>query len=158
MLTPQAIAAHTEELPTSDLLLVRLDQEFYALPSAAVREVARCRAHTPIPGAPPALIGIINQRGTILPVVDPRVLLDHPLSPPSRASRLVAVSHDEVDLLLLVDGVVDLVTVPTTSIQPLPQSSDTIRARMQRAVTRHADQLVVLLDLAGLVAGLREWS
>jgi purine-binding chemotaxis protein CheW len=64
--------------PTADgagalsLLIVQLDRERYALPSAAVREIARYRPCTPVPGAPAALPGIISQRGAILPVVDLR--------------------------------------------------------------------------------------
>ncbi|MFN8476413.1 MAG: chemotaxis protein CheW [Kouleothrix sp.] len=37
----------------------------FALPSNSVREVLRYRAYTPVPGAPPMLPGILNQRGVI---------------------------------------------------------------------------------------------
>jgi purine-binding chemotaxis protein CheW len=150
--------AHAEDRPTLTLLLVRLDQELYGLPSAHVREVARYRTLTPVPGAPPALPGILNQRGTILPVVDPRLILGLAQSPVTRASRLVIATHDEIDMALLVDGVLDIVDLPADSISPVPAALDPVRARMLRGVARYLDQPVILLDLGELVAGLREWS
>jgi purine-binding chemotaxis protein CheW len=158
MLTHTAAAALAEDISTTDLLLVRLDQDVYALPSSSVREVARCRTITPVPGAPAALPGILNQRGTILAVVDPRLILGLAQAPLSRASRLVIIAHDDLEMALIVDGVLDLVTVPTGSIEPLSSVADAGRGRILRGVVRHDDRLVALLDLAELVAGLRDWS
>jgi purine-binding chemotaxis protein CheW len=147
-----------EERSTADVLLVRMDQELYALPSACVREVARYRTLTPVPGAPPSLPGILNQRGLILPVVDPRLILGLVQSPETRASRLVIVSYDDIDMALLVDGVLDLVALPADVIGPVPPALDPARARMIRGVARYEQQPVILLDLGELVAGLRDWS
>jgi purine-binding chemotaxis protein CheW len=150
--------AAAEEIQSVTLLLLRLDQQLYGLLAANVREVARCRPLTPVPGAPAALPGIINQRGTILPVVDPRLILGQPQSPPSRASRLVVVGCDDFTMALLVDAVLDLVALPSEAIEPMPPARDAARARTLRGLARHAGELVILLDPAGLVAGLREWS
>ena len=76
-------------LATIDVLLLRLAGELYGIPSASVREVVRYRAYTPVPGSPPSLPGILSQRGTILPVVELRQLLDLAIVPLSRAARLV---------------------------------------------------------------------
>lgn len=143
---------------TVDVLLVHLDQEIYAVSSPSVHEVARYRTPTPVPGAPPALPGILNQRGTIVPVVDPRLILGLAQSPVTRASRLVIVAHDDIDMALLVDGVLDLVALPTETVGPVPPALDPARARMIRGVASHDGQPVLLLDLGELVAGLREWS
>src|SRR5262249_369908 len=78
---------------TLDVLLIELAGELYALRSASGREVVRYRDYTPVPGAPPVLPGILNQRGTILPVVDLALLLGLASAPPTRATRLVVVSH-----------------------------------------------------------------
>lgn len=147
-----------EERPTVDVLLVRLADEIYALPSAGVREVARHRPITPVPGAPPALPGILNQRGTILPVIDPRLLLGLVQSPVTRSTRLVAMTHEEIDMALLVDGVLDLVALPSDTVEPVPAALDPARARMLRGVARHEDMPVILLDLGELIALVRDWT
>ena len=138
-----------------DLLLVRLAEELYALPSSSVREVIRYRAYTPVPGAPPILPGILSQRGTILPVVVPHFLLGIDTAPLSRATRLVFIAHDDVDMALLVEHVLDLVSLPADAVEPVPAALDPARARLLRGVTRYEDQPVALLDLDELIAALR---
>jgi purine-binding chemotaxis protein CheW len=86
-----------------DVLLVQLAGELFAIPSGNVREVIRYRPYTPVPGAPPTLPGILNQRGSILPMVDPHPLLGIESAPITRSSRLVIVSHADVDMALLVE-------------------------------------------------------
>ena len=138
-----------------DVLLIELTGELYALPSASVREVVRYRDYTPVPGAPAVLPGILNQRGTILPVVDLALLLGLASAPPTRATRLVVVSHNEIDMALLAERVHDLVELPAGTIDPLPTALDPARARYLRGVVHYEDQPVALLDLDELIVGLR---
>ena len=140
---------------TLDVLLVQLTGELYALPSASVREVVRYRAYTPVPGAPPALPGILNQRGMILPVVDLQLMLGLESMPPTRATRLVVVSHSEVDMALLAERVLDLVALPADAIDPPPAALDSSRARFLRGIVHYEQQPVALLDLDELIASLR---
>jgi purine-binding chemotaxis protein CheW len=158
MVMPDLAAQQTEQRPALDVLLVRLDQEIYALPSASVREVSRFRQITPVPGAPPALPGILSQHGAILPVIDPRFPLGLAQSPVTRATRLVALAHDEVEFALLVDGVLDLASLAPDQMEAPPLALDPVRARLVRGVARHEGQPVIMLDLSELIAGLREWS
>lgn len=139
---------------TLDVLLIQLASELYALPSASVREVIRYRAFTAVPGAPPVLPGILNQRGMILPVVDLALLLGLESAPPTRAARLVIVSHDEIDMALLVEGVLDLVEL-TGAIDVLPVALEPARARYLRGLVQHDNQPVALLDLGEVISGLR---
>lgn len=138
-----------------DILLIRLDGELYALPSPSVREVLRYRDYTPVPGAPPALPGVLNQRGTIVPIVVPYVLLGLTNPPITRATRLVLMQHNEIDLALLVEQVLDLATIPVSAIEPPPSALDPARARLLRGVAQHDDQVIGLLDLDELIVALR---
>lgn len=144
-----------EEAPSTDLLLLQLGDERYAVAGLAVREIDRWRAPTPVPGAPPALPGIISQHGAILPVVDLRALLGMPPSQPGRATRLVMVQHEGLDLALLVDVVIDLIRLPTAELEP-PPTADHRRARLITAVGRYEDRPLGLIDLGGLIAALQE--
>ncbi len=142
-------------LATIDVLLLRLAGELYGIPSASVREVVRYRAYTPVPGSPPSLPGILSQRGTILPVVELRPLLGLVIVPVTRAARLVIVTHQEIDMALLVEAVLDLAALPADTLQPLPAALDPARARFLRGIARHEQQPVALIDLDELIAGLR---
>ena len=57
-------------------LRVRVGGEQYAIEIAAVREVDRIESLTPVPGAPPGVLGVRNLRGTIIPVLDLAAILN----------------------------------------------------------------------------------
>jgi purine-binding chemotaxis protein CheW len=140
---------------TLDVLLLQLAGELYSIPSVSVREVVRYRAYTPVPGSPPSLPGILSQRGTILPVVELRSLLGLTIAPITRAARLVIVAHQDIDMALLAEAVLDLAALPADTLQPLPAALDPARARFLRGIAHHDQQPVMLLDLGELIAGLR---
>lgn len=141
---------------TSEFLLVRVSDELYALPSAAVREVARWRNPTPVPGAPPVLPGIISQRGVVTPIIDLRLLLGLAANPTTRATRLIMLHHEQCDLALLVDAVLDLTAFATSALTPTPAALEASRARLLSSVTRHNDRPLGILSLAAIVAALQE--
>lgn len=136
-------------------LLVRLGGELYALPGSNVREIMRWREPTPVPGAPPVLPGIINQRGAILPVVNAHMLLGLSAPPTDRATRYVLLQEGDVSLALLVDAVLDLMDLANFDQEPLPAALDPQRARLLRALTRWGGQPLALLDVTAMIAALR---
>jgi purine-binding chemotaxis protein CheW len=149
------------EAPTHnqlDALVVRIEHELYAIPSGHVREIARYRALTPIPGAPRTLPGIISQRGTILPVADTRLILDLGLAEVTRATRLVLVHYEDTDVALLVDSVLDLTIITHEQIEPVPAALDLARARFLNGVVQLEGQPVSLLNLDELIRSLRDWE
>lgn len=137
-------------------LLVRLGDEFYALAGVGVREVLRYRAPVTVPGAPPSLPGLLNQRGVVLTTVDMRPLLGLNAALPGRTSRYVHLHHEGADLALIVDGVIDLVEIDSDSIEALPPSFDPLRARLMQSMVRYDKLLVGLMDLDALLQALRE--
>lgn len=150
--------ASTETQLDLDVLLVQIEQEYYALPSAGVREVARYRPWTAVPSAPMTLPGIINQRGMILPVVEPRPLFGLEQLELTRAARLVILTHNDIGMALLVEAVLDLLTLPATSLEPVPAALDPARARLLRGILHHEEKVIGLIDLDELIASLREAS
>lgn len=137
-------------------LLVLVGEEQYALPGDAVVEVTRWRAPTPVPGAPPVLPGIVSQRGSVLPVIDLRLVMGLAAAPPARASRLVMVQHQHVALALLVDGVIDLIPLALETLAQPPAALDPARARLLAAVARYNDAPLAVLNLGALLAVLHE--
>jgi purine-binding chemotaxis protein CheW len=65
------------------LVIFTLDTEKYATPISEVREVVKGAEVTPVPGSPPFIVGVVNLRGKIIPVLDLEKLFDlQPSSPP----------------------------------------------------------------------------
>lgn len=139
-----------------DCLLVRVADELYALAGLSVREIVRWRTPTPVPGAPAVIPGIISQRGVVLPVVDLRLALGLPATPPARSTRLVVAQHEATDLALLVDAVLDLASIAAASLAQPPVALEPGRARFLAAVARHGDQPLGVINLAALIAAVQE--
>lgn len=147
---------HSDEHSYLDLLLFRLDQELYAVSSSSVREVIRYHSFTPVPGAPPSLPGIISQRGLILPVVEPHSILGLNPLVMTQAARMVIIMHNDVGLALLVEAVLDLISVPMSTLELVPNVLDPTRARFLQGILQSDNGIIGLLDLDELIAGLRE--
>jgi purine-binding chemotaxis protein CheW len=150
--TPVRIPEAGQHGEPSASLIVRTGVELYALPGACVREVTRWRAPTPVPGMPAVIPGIINQRGSILPVVDLRIALGLPASAPERSTRFVVLHHEAVALALLVDAVIDLVLLDEDTFEPPP----TGRGRLLVAVSRYEQRPLGVIDPGGLLAAVQE--
>lgn len=89
-------------------VIFTIDDRRYGVPVADVVEIVRAVAITRVPGAPPAVAGVIDVRGTVVPVLDTRLRFGHPpraLSPDERfviaraGARTVALRADDVAAL-----------------------------------------------------------
>lgn len=117
-----------------------------------VREVLRAPPITRIPYPPPAVLGIVSIRGTLVPVVDlGERLLGHPAS---REGRLVIVRDPEQEgsIGLLVDSVLDLIPLADTGIAPPPEVEASLPAGWILGIlTPGAERIVTLLELTNVL-------
>jgi purine-binding chemotaxis protein CheW len=140
----RAVGAET----SVELLEFRLAQEKYALEARYVREVCPLKSLTPLPGTPPFVLGIVNVRGRILPVLDLKKFFDLPERGLTDLHRIILVQGNDLELGLLADVIVGLRTIPVDSLQPSLPTLTGIRAEYLKGVT--AERLVVL-DLASVL-------
>jgi purine-binding chemotaxis protein CheW len=118
-------AENAEEILT--VLQIKLGSEAYALPVTPLRAVYENMTVIAVPCTPPFIAGIANIRGRITPVLDMAVLLNVPRLTSAVSPALVVVSGEDVSLALRVDGIKEIVTFPTSSIGPLPESGEALK-------------------------------
>jgi chemotaxis signal transduction protein len=100
----------------SQLLLARIGSFTYAVPTSAVERILRMAALTPLPGAPPGVVGVLNLQGAVLPAVDPRPRLDVP-TPVFDAEQHLVVMCAGTRYLLWVDRAERIVSVSPRQLQ-----------------------------------------
>jgi len=142
--------------PNEEYLVVQVGAERYALAGSQIREVARWRPPTPVPGTPAVLPGIISQRGVVLPVVDLRRLIGLAPSEADRSSRLVIIHQGAADMALMVDAALDLQHLTDQDLAKPPPGLDPQRARLLQAVAQYQEQPLLVFDLEALVTVLQE--
>jgi purine-binding chemotaxis protein CheW len=152
----KALARPPEHAPAAETLLelleFRLAQERYAVETRYVREVYPLKDLTPLPCTPPFLLGIVNVRGRILPVLDLKKFFDLPEEGLTDLHRIILVRGHDLELGLLADVAVGVRSIAVESLQPLLPTLTGIGADYLKGVT--AEGLVVL-DLARILADPR---
>ena len=149
----QALARPAEHAPVAATLLevleFRLAQERYAVETRYVREVYPLKDLTPLPCTPPFVLGIVNVRGRILPVLDLKKFFDLPEQGVTDLHRIILIEGNELALGLLADVIVGVGSIPADSVQPSLPTLTGIRSEYLKGVT--AERLVVL-DVARILA------
>ena len=138
-------------LPSDQYLTFRLGEEEYGVPILAVHEIKGESAITPIPNAPASLAGVMNLRGTIVPVVDLRVKFGLPAVEDSRLSVIVLVLVGIKIVGMVVDAVTDVRSFAATDIQGVPEIGAHFGPGFVSGLARAEEKLFVLLDVAKLL-------
>lgn len=117
--TAQPIVKDQPPAATVELLSFTVAGSDFCLPVIDICEVRSWSEPTPLPLSDPSLLGVINLRGTILPVID----LARKLALPARSATpgvIVVVASAGRRAGLAVDKVDDILTIPTSAISPAP--------------------------------------
>jgi len=147
----RALAKPREEAPTAsevlDLLIFSLAGERYGIETAHVLEAVPLRELTPVPCTPPLVLGVLNHRGRILPVLDLRRLFELAGRGVPEGSKLVAVEAARMTFGIFVDAVAGTMRVGSHEVAPPPGALAGERQAPIRGVTR---EMIAVLDLAAL--------
>jgi purine-binding chemotaxis protein CheW len=127
-----------------ELLEFRLASERYALETRHVQNVHPLRELTPLPCTPPFLLGIVNVRGRILPVLDLKKFFDLPERGLTDLHRIILVHGNDLELGLLADVIVGVRSVAADSLQPSLPTLTGIRADYLKGI---GEQRLVVLDV-----------
>lgn len=134
-----------------ELLTFRLGDQEYSLDIMSVREIRSWTRATPLPHAPACMRGVINLRGTVLPVMDLAERLGLPPRGQEDRAVIIVVSQGETLTGLLVDAVSDIVALTAEDLQPPPDLGAGAGVGMVSALTLIDARMVRVLDLQATV-------
>lgn len=124
--------------------------EEYGVDIMAIREIKGWSATTDLPDAPPYVRGVINLRGTIIPVLDLRARFNGRLTEASERHVIIVTSIGTTTMGLLVDAVADIITVSAANIQPVPDVRDKSQDSLLSGLVTVEGRMVALLNLEHL--------
>lgn len=131
-------------------LRFRLGHEWYALPVKNVDEVVSLVAITPLPEAPPHVLGVIIVQGAAVTVIDLRRLLGHALSPLQLSTPLLILKAEAGSpLAVLVDEIDNVVALPD-DLETVSSGSDLVAG-----ITRFSEASLLMLRPAALFSAGR---
>lgn len=136
---------------SSEFLTFLLGSEEYGIDILKVQEIRGWKEPTRIANAPTFINGVINLRGTIVPVVDMRIKFN--LSNPTYDAFTVVIILNVADRIvgMVVDGVSDVMTLAPEQIRPAPDFSSSMSADHITGLGAVDDRMLILLDIEQLM-------
>lgn len=130
-----------------ELLAFRLGEQEYCVDIMSVREIRGWSKATPLPFSPGHVKGVINLRGTVLPVVDLAVRLGMPPIEGNERNVIIVVSVHGQTAGLLVDAVSDILSVERSDLQSPPDLTADKESNCISALTLVGNRLIRMLQL-----------
>lgn len=142
--------AHTEYLSFG------IGDDEYSVDIMSVREIRGWTRTTSLPHAPTFVRGVINLRGTVLPVVDLAMRLGLEESEPEERNVIIVVDVGSRVMGLRVDAVSDILSFRQDQLQAPPDVTSSESPPFVKALTILDDRMVRLLDLEAVLPSIEE--
>jgi purine-binding chemotaxis protein CheW len=136
---------------TSQYLTFKLDEEVFALDISKVREVLDFTTVARVPRTPDFMLGVINLRGSVVPVVDMR--LKFGMTKTQRSVNtciiIVEIEIDEETTILgaLVDSVQEVLDLDPEQIEPPPRIGTRLDTRFIKGMGKRENDFIIILDI-----------
>ncbi|MBK1654054.1 chemotaxis protein CheW [Allochromatium vinosum] len=136
------------------VVVFRLDKEEFGVPIESVQEIVRVPEElTHVPKAPAFVEGVINLRGSVLPVIDQRRRLGMATVPRNDRQRIMVFLLDGVRTGFIVDSVAEVLKIPKTAIERSPRLSlEQARLIARVANLEQQKRMIQLIDTSRLIA------
>ncbi|MEZ4527241.1 MAG: chemotaxis protein CheW [Desulfobacterales bacterium] len=135
----------------SHYLTFRLGEEIFALDVAQVREVLDMSPITKVPGTPDFMRGVINVRGSVVPVIDLRLRFGMSRTEHAADTRIIvmelSVDGEMTVLGTLADSVNEVIELDAGQIEPPPTVGMRWRTEFVRGIGKRNDLFLILLDI-----------
>jgi len=146
-----------QSIVSNQMLTFTLGEETYGVDILRVQEIRGWSPVTRIPQAPAHVLGVLNLRGSIVPIVDLRMRfsLDHAEYTPLTVIIVLSVESavGRRDFGVVVDGVSDVVDVATNDVKPAPEFGEQVSTEYIEGIAAISGRMVMLLDIDRLIGG-----
>lgn len=129
-------------------IVIRLGEEQYGIDIRNIDTITRMQRITRVPKMPPYLMGVINLRGIVIPVMSIRLKLNLAPDEMSKSTRIIVVKlEQEGNVGFIVDEVKEVVSLSEDDIDKIADSAKEGKANLINAVGKYNGELISLFDL-----------
>lgn len=146
-------AANLSEVGVREYLTFTLGAEEYGVDILKVQEIRGYDAVTRIPDAPDFIKGVINLRGTIVPVVDMRLKFKLGRAEYNEFTVMIILNIARRVVGMVVDGVSDVMQLTAEQIRPAPEFGAAINTRYITGLGTLDNRMLILVDIEKLMSG-----
>ena len=135
---------------TIEIIAFRLHGQEFCLRTTTIREIRGWAPSTPIPHSPKEVIGVMNLRGKVIPIIDLAHKLGMSSSTPNERSAIVVTEVREMIIGILVDQVSDILTVKSSDVQPAPEVTTSFDKAFTDGIITRENGMICFLNLAAM--------
>jgi purine-binding chemotaxis protein CheW len=140
------------ENTTVEVISFSIGDNQYGVPIMAVREIKGWAGATPLPHQPDYVRGVVDLRGTMVPIIDLRRRLGQGTTEATSTHIVIIVQVAERIVGLLADRVLDIVSFESTAIQPVPRVAHGSSADCLSGLVTTEDAMIAIVDLPKLLS------
>lgn len=135
-----------------EVLTLSLEGEIFAIEASYVREILDLVPITEVPGSKPFIGGLINVRGKVVPLADPRLKFGMEQRPPTIDTRVVVIEidldGDATTVGIRADKVHEVTEVNAASLEETPKIGIKWRPEFVRCIGKRGADFIAVLDIA----------
>lgn len=146
----QSLSAAT----TLEIIAFHLGDQQFCIKTTSIREIRGWAAATPLPHAPPHVLGVMNLRGSVIPVIDLAARLGVRGAVSTDRSAIVVAEIGSSIVGLVVDRVSDILSIGSDRIQPVPDLGTSFDPTFSYGIIPLEQGMVCFLNLDYMFAGL----
>jgi len=136
----------------NEVLSFRLAKEEYAISILKVQEIRGYEEPTLLPSAPACIKGIMNLRGSIVPIVDMRILFRLGEPTYDQFTVVIVLNIKNHVIGMVVDSVSDVVTLTDEQVRPAPEMGTTADGDYITGLGTVGERMLILLDIDRLMS------
>ncbi|MCK9296464.1 MAG: chemotaxis protein CheW [Desulfobulbaceae bacterium] len=139
---------------TDQYLTFKIDEEYFTVNVRNVREILEYTKITKMPDAPHFMRGIINVRGSVIPVIDLRLKFGMEATVPKSSTRIIVmeIAREGRTLVIgsLADSVKEVIEIAPDQIEPPPEMGTRWKKDYILGVGKYQEEFIMLLDIKKL--------
>lgn len=135
----------------NEFLTFRLGEEEYGIDILKVQEIRGYDAVTRIANTPPFLKGVINLRGSIVPIVDLRIKFALETPAYDQYTVVIILNVHRRVVGIVVDSVSDVLSLADGQIRPAPEFSATLATQYVKGLGAIDERMLILIDIEALI-------
>jgi purine-binding chemotaxis protein CheW len=134
-----------------EFLAFKLGAEEYGIDILRVQEIRSYEEPTRIANAPAAILGVVNLRGVIVPIVDMRLRFNLAQADYGTTTVVIVLNIGSRVIGMVVDAVSDVITLTPEQLRPVPEFSSAIASDHILAIGAIDQRMLILVDIERLM-------
>jgi chemotaxis signal transduction protein/chemotaxis regulatin CheY-phosphate phosphatase CheZ len=134
------------------LVGLKLGEEEYAIDVLKIQEIIRTVEITSVPRTDSFVLGVMNLRGKVIPVVDLRIRFNLDKMDFDKETRIIVVRFESEHIGFVVDEVTEVIRISKNMVEPTPPLVGSIGQEYILGICKYDDRLIILLDIDTVIA------